>query len=57
MLGRKAVSLLAQEDVLDSRSDKAGILLELPDLERLGALDRDGLRVFLPEMCLIFVQK
>ena len=56
-LGRKAVSLWAQEDVRYKRSVKAGILLKLADLERLGSLDREGLRVFLPEICLILVQK
>ena len=49
--------MLAQEEVLERSSVKAGILLELPDLDRLGTLDRDGLRVFLPEKCLILVQK
>ena len=47
----------AQEEVRDRRSVKTGILLKLADLERLGSLDREGLRVFLPEKCLIFVQK
>ena len=47
----------AQEDVRYKRSVKAGILLKLADLERLGSLDKEGLRVFLPEICLILVQK
>ena len=58
MLGRKAVSLLAQEEVRERRSERpGGILVELPDLDRLGTLEREGLLVFLPEKCLILVQK
>ena len=41
--------MCAQEEVRDRRSVKAGILLKLADLERVGSLDREGLRVFLPE--------
>ena len=58
MVGRKAVSLLAQDEVRERISERAGgILLELPDLDRLGTLESEGLLVFLPEMCLILVQK
>lgn len=58
MFGRKAVSLLAQEEVRERRSERpGGILVELPDLDRLGTLEREGLLVFLPEKCLILVQK
>ena len=49
--------MLAQEEVRERRSVKAGILLKLADLERVGSLDSEGLRVFLPETCLILVQK
>ena len=50
---------MAHEDVLENISVKAGVVLELADLDRLdrlGVRDSEGL-LFLPDKFLILVQK
>ena len=60
MVGRKEVSLWAQDEVLENISVKAGMVLELVDLDKLeilGVRDSAGLLFLFPDKFLILVQK